>query len=157
MAYQLFWVIPKHSTSGHWRLIVDLSFPVDTSKNDGINPSLCSLAYARVEEVAKAEFEQGIGTELAKADIKAAYRLVPVHPQDRPLIAMQWQERVYLDTALPFGLQSAPKLFNALADAIERCTKNQGASQLWHYLDDFITIGRAGTGSVNLTRMFSIM
>ena len=54
--------------------------------------------------MAKAVFEQGIGAELAKADIKAAYGLVLVHPQDRPLIAMQWQERVYLDTALPFGL-----------------------------------------------------
>ena len=55
------------------------------------------------------------------------------------------EERVFLDTALPFGLRSAPKLFNALADAIEWCAKNQGASQLWHYLDDFITIGRACT------------
>ena len=76
----------------------------------------------------------GIGTELAKADIKAAYRLVPVHPQDRPLLAMEWQEKVYVDTALPFGLWLAPKLFNALADTLEWYTKEQGVRFLWHYL-----------------------
>ena len=39
-------------------------------------------------EVAQAVFDLGQGTELATADIKAAYWLEPVHPQDRPLHAM---------------------------------------------------------------------
>jgi hypothetical protein len=63
---------------------------------------------------------------------------------------MQWQGKVYVDTALPFDLRSAPKLFNALADAIEWLAKIQGASYLWHYLDDYITIGRASTGECTL-------
>ena len=54
---------------------------------------------------------------------------------------MQWPEKVYVDKALPFGLRSAPKLFNALADVIEWVAKNQGTSNLWHYLDDYITNG----------------
>ena len=158
MAQSAYWhisrfgVIPKQNKPGQWRLIVDLSFPEGASVNSGIDQSLCSLTYTKVEEVAQAVFDLGQGSELAKADIKAAYRLVPVHPQDRPLLAMQWQGKVYVDKALPFGLRSAPKLFNAIADAIEWVAKNQGASHLWHYLDDYITIGRAGTGECEFNK-----
>ena len=141
-----FGVIPKPNKPGHWRLIVDLSFPPGASVNDGINPELCSLKYTKVDEVAKVVQELGRGSELAKADIKAAYRIVPVHPQDRQLLAMKWQGDVYIDTALPFGLRSAPKLFNAVADALEWCVKEAGTKFLWHYLDDFITVGKAGSG-----------
>ena len=98
---------------------MDLSFPNNASVNMGIDPTLCSLSYTRVNEVAATVSQLGVGTELAKADIKSAYRLVPVHPDDRPLLAMQWEGMVYVDTALPFGLRSAPKIFNALADALE--------------------------------------
>ena len=93
--------------------------------------------------------ELGRGSELAKADIKAAYRIVPVHPQDCQLLAMKWQGDVYIDTALPFGLQSAPKLFNVIADALEWCVKEAGTKFLWQYLDDFITVGKAGSGEWN--------
>ena len=91
-----FGVIPKQHNPGHWRLIVDLSFPPGTSVNDDIDPALCSLKYTKVEEVANVIVQLGAGTKLAKADIKAAYRLVPVHPCDRPLLAMQWKEDVYM-------------------------------------------------------------
>ena len=37
----------------------------------------------------------GRGTLMAKADIEAAYRLVPVGPDDRPLLAMQWKGDVH--------------------------------------------------------------
>lgn len=140
-------VIPKHHRPDQWRLIVDLSFSPGASVNHGIDPALCSLQYTRVDEVAKTVTELGVSTKLPKADIKVVYRLMPVHPDDRPLwLAMEWQGKVFIDTALPFGLQSAPKIFNAVADDIEWCVKKEGAQFLWHYLDDFITVGRAGTG-----------
>ena len=33
----------------------------------------------------------GKGALMTKMDIESAYRLVPVHPHDRPLQAMEWQ------------------------------------------------------------------
>ena len=51
---------------------------------------------------------------------------------------------------LPFGLRSAPKLFNALADALEWIAKWLDIEFLWHYLDDFISTGRPGLGGVRL-------
>ena len=57
---------------------------------------------------------------------------------------MKWQGKLYVDTTLPFGLRSAPKIFNAVADAAQWIIQEMGARYLWHYLDDFITIGAAG-------------
>ena len=33
----------------------------------------------------------GAGCLLAKLNLREAYRAVPIHPQDRPLLAMQWE------------------------------------------------------------------
>ncbi len=44
-----FGVIPK-KVLGKWKLIIDLSSPENASVNDGIESSLCSSTYARVEE-----------------------------------------------------------------------------------------------------------
>ena len=92
--------------------------------------SLCSLSYASVDEAAS--FVTGEGTLLAKLDIKSAYRNVPVHPEDRLLLDLRWQGHV--DTCLPFGLCSAPKIFNATADALEWmiAQRSSGVVQLYY-------------------------
>lgn len=136
-----FGVIPKSHQPGKWRLIVDLSHPDGKSVNDSISSELCSLRYTRVDEVVRQLLQLGPGALMAKLDVKSAYRIVPVHPQDRSLLGMKWEDRVFVDRALPFGLRSAPKIFNALADALEQIVKDLGVQQLWHYLDDYITCG----------------
>ena len=103
-----FGAIPKKHQPGRWRLIIDLSSPLNQSVNDFIDPSLCSLSYASVEDAAAFVFKAGRGALLAKLDIKSAYRNIPVHPGDRHLLGMRWRDRVFMDTCLPFGLRSAP-------------------------------------------------
>ena len=61
----------------------------------------------------------GRGAVLAKLDVKAAYRLIPVHPDNRRLLGFEWQGSHYVDGMLPFGLRSAPIIFTAVADAME--------------------------------------
>ena len=78
-----FGCIPKKHQPGKWRLITDLSYPRGLSVNDAIDPKLCSLSYISVDKVARAAMSLGKGALLAKVDIKSAYRLVPVHPEDR--------------------------------------------------------------------------
>ena len=136
-----FGVIPKLHQPGKWRLIVDLSHPNGKSVNDGISSELCSLRYTRVDEVVRHLLQLGPGALMAKLDVKSAYRIVPVHLQDRPLLGMKWEDRVFVDRDLPFCLRSALKIFNALADAFEWIVKDLGMQQLWHFLDDFITCG----------------
>ena len=134
-----FGVIPKRNSSS-WRLILDLSSPEGWSVNDGIDPDLCSLSYVSIEDAARAIVESGPGSKLAKIDIKNAYRIVPVHPEDRLLLGMVWDEGLYVDAVLPFGLRSAPKVFTALADALEWVIRREGVQKLFHYLDDFLIV-----------------
>ena len=100
---------------GKWRLITDLSYPPGLSVNDGIDSNLCSLKYISVDRVAEVIASYQPEALLAKIDIESAYRLVPVHPLDCPL---QLGGAIYMDPMMPFGLCSAPKLFNAVVDAL---------------------------------------
>ena len=109
-------VIPKRQQPGKWRLIVDLSAPHGFSMNDDILEALCSLKYPSVQDGAKMALQLGRGVLMAKIDLQNAYRIVPVHPDDIGLLGVQGQ--VLVDTALPFSLRSAPKIFTALADGL---------------------------------------
>ena len=119
-----FGVIPKGHT-GKWRLIVDLSSPPGSSVNDGIDPTVCSLTYISVDTVAEKVAQLGQRTFLAKVDVKSAYRIVPVNPEDRMLLGVQWGGGTFLDIRLPFRLRSAPIIFTALADVLEWIVKQQ--------------------------------
>ncbi len=109
-----FGLVPKGHGSGKWRLIVDLSFPAGGSVNDGIGPALCSLQYTSVDTACQNILRLGQGANLAKFDVSGAFRTVHVHLDDRHLLGMQWRGHIYVDKVLPFGLRSAPKLYNAL-------------------------------------------
>ena len=91
-----------------------------------IDPALTSLSYTQVEQDAQAVLKLGPGT-----DVKSAFQVIPIHPDDRPLLGIL--------AALPFGLYSAPRLFNILVDALKWIAKRLGIEFLWHYLDNFIT------------------
>ena len=134
-----FGVIPKNHQQGKWHLIVDLSSPAGKSV-DGIPSDLCSLTYIRLEQVVQRVVDLGIGAKMAKFDVQSAYWLVPVHPEDRYLLGVSWNRQIYMDAALPFGLRSTPKIFTALAHAMEWNFKRNGIADTWHYLDDFITV-----------------
>ena len=137
-----FGVMPKGHNNGKWRLITDFSYPAGESVNDGIATEPCSLTYTKVhvEKVAGVAAQLGRGTHLAKIDIVLVYRLIPVHPGNRPLQAVEWRGNVYIDPMLPFGLRSAPKLFNAVADALEWYLRQRSSRQVSHYLDYFIVV-----------------
>ena len=140
-----FGAIPKKHQPGRWRLITDLSFPVGTSVNDAIDPRPCSMAYVSVDQVAGQALTLGKGSLLAKIDVKSAYRLIPICPSDRMQLGMRWNNAIYVDGKLPFGLRSAPKIFNALADGLEWCVSKEEVPYIYHYLDDFIVLGPPGS------------
>ena len=136
-----FGVIPKRNQENKWRLIVDLSSPTDQSINDGIDAYNCSMSYVTVDDIAASVLALGRGALLAKSDIKHAYRQIPVHPQDRILLGLQWQGQFYVDATLPFGLRSAPLIFSAVADAVEWVMRTSGVKHIFHYIDDFVIVG----------------
>ena len=82
-------VIPKRNRPNKWRLIVDLSSPDGQSVNDGMDRAQCSIKYASIDDAVQLIRGLGEGSLLAKLDLKDAYRIVPVHPDDRPLLGMR--------------------------------------------------------------------
>ena len=136
-----FGVIPKPHKPGKWRLIVDLSYPPGGSVNDGISTMDSSMVYSSLDDAAHLIASLGRNSCLAKIDICSAFRIIPVHPQDRSLLCMRWGEGIYVDSQLPFGLRSAPLIFNAYADALEWILRDHGCHHIIHYLDDFLVLG----------------
>ena len=65
--------------------------------------------------------------------------MVPIHPQDEPLCFM-WDDSVYTSKTLSFGLHSIPKIFSAIADAIQWVLNQKGIRNIIHYLDYYILV-----------------
>ena len=130
-------VVPKkHSTE--WRTIYHLSYPPGDSVNDHIPKDPYSLQYVRVDDAISILKSLGPGAYMAKTDLKSAFRIMPIHPDDWNLLGIYWQSRYYVDLYLPFGLRSSPFLFNQISDALEWILKNNyGLGHVIHILDDF--------------------
>ena len=77
---------------------------------------------------------------MSKLDIKSAFRNIPVHPSDWELLGMKWEGLYFFDMTLPFGLQSAPFLFDEFSSAVEWIIQNKltcNIPNVIHILDDF--------------------
>ena len=109
--------------------------------HDGIALEPCHVQLASVDDAIQHVVLLGHQSQMAKIDVAHAYRNIPVHPQDRWLLEMQWEERVYIDTVLPFGVRSALKIFCALSDALEWALNRQQVNHVVKYIDDFLIVG----------------
>ena len=99
-----------------------------------------------MDQAAQCIVALGKGAQLAKLDLESAYRMIPIHPDDRHLLGMRWKNEVWIDTALPFGLRSAPKVFNVMADCLHWFFEEDvPGCQVIHYLDDFLFMGPPGS------------
>ena len=99
------------------------------------------MRYASVSDAAAIIRHLGRGTLMAKMDLQNAYRVIPIHLDDHPLLAIKWENATYIDTGLPFGPHSAPKIFSAFADALALAMQSRGVVRQLHYLDDFLFVG----------------
>ena len=100
-------------------MIMHLSAPKDHSINDGIDKEDFAFHYSTIDDAVQLIHKQGIRARLAKRDIKSAFRMIPVCYEDRDLLGIFWREKFYIDRCLPFGLRSAPGIFNEYAEALE--------------------------------------
>ena len=65
-----FGVIPKKNKVNAWRLMLDLSFPLGHSVNDGIDKSEFPVCYAKVDDAIRLIVKLGKGALMAKVEIK---------------------------------------------------------------------------------------
>lgn len=77
-------------TDGSIRLIMDLSQPEGQSINEFISKEEFPTNYTPFDEATRIVRQLGRGCLLSKIDIKHAYRLLPVRPEDWPLLVYHW-------------------------------------------------------------------
>jgi hypothetical protein len=72
--------------------------------------------------------------------------MVPVATHEQWLLGFEWLSTPYAERCLPFGLSTAPFLFNLFAEGLhwilEACLELADGWLMHHYIDDFIVISR---------------
>jgi hypothetical protein len=125
------------------RVIHDLSFP---RGGDSINAGIADvyLPLASFGLAARAVRALGPGCLLIKLDVEAAYKQVPVRPEDWHLLGFMFEGKFYYERALPFGLRSSCRLWDMFAAALHFfCEHALGVSAphfVVHYVDDFLFV-----------------
>ena len=131
-------IVPKKSP-GEYRMIHHLSYPKGSSVNDGISDEYTSVHYASISDAIKCIKNCGVGSFLAKTDIKHAFRIIPIHPDDHHLLGMKWKGLYYYDKCMPMGCASSCRTFETFSTAIEWIAQHiLGISNIIHVLDDFL-------------------
>jgi hypothetical protein len=117
-------LIPKKEP-GSFRLIHDLSFPRNDSVNSHINKEHSEVVYDSIDTVVEKVKLCGRSCLMAKTDIANAYRIVPIHPDDRRLLGFSWpaadgKNYYYQDACLTMGLSMSCQLFTRFSNALQR-------------------------------------
>lgn len=133
--------VPKKNP-GEFRMIHHLSYPKENSINDFICEELATTRYARFDDAAKLLVQLGKSSLMAKTDIEAAYRLVPIHSLDHELLGIRWNNQYFYDTCLPFGASSSCAIFERFSSGLQYIAEMKlNINFMVHILDDFLILG----------------
>jgi len=134
-------------SDGSKRRIHHLSYPSGdpAAINNGIPTEYGAITYSTIEEAVEAIQYLGRDSILIKRDFESAFRHIPVSPLDSPLLGFQWKEQYYSELYLPFGLRTAPYLFNLFAEVFHWILETElsritPTAKVIHYLDDFLIV-----------------
>ena len=99
------------------------------------------MCYQTVDDAIKMTKLAGNNCWIFKADITAAFKVIPINPDFWQSFSVQWQGKCYVAVRLTFGCRSSPKIVDTLSEAL--CwilLNNYKVPFLVHLLDDFLTI-----------------
>ncbi|KAK6195007.1 hypothetical protein SNE40_000528 [Patella caerulea] len=150
--------VVEKKVAGTYRLIHHLSYPEGESVNDSIRNDFCTVQYSTIQNAIQVIKQLGRHSQLAKADIEAAYRIVPLHPSNFHFLGFIWKEKYYYDRCLPMGLSESCKLFERISSALEWIAVNKlGASGVVHVLDDFLFVERTVNNCTRTRQRFECL
>ena len=88
-------------------------------------------------------FKLGKWALMANRDLKSAFRLLPIHPDDFHLLGIKIDDKYYNDRMLPMGLSISCCLFEKISTFLHWLVCFKAINNtLDHYLDDFIFAGK---------------
>ena len=137
-------LVPKRQP-GQFRLIQHLSYPrtTGTSVNAGISREHSAVSYAGIGDAVSVIKRLGNGSYMAKTDIESAFRILPVHKDDYPLLGFSWKGKLYYDRCVAMGCASSCLTFETFSTALEWVARHKlGCTGVVHILDDFLFFGR---------------
>lgn len=78
-----------------------MSYPKENSVNDFIDEKVCAVKYSSFDQVLDMISGLGKSQELAKIDIRQAFRLIIINPSDFDLLGIMLDDKYYVDKCLP--------------------------------------------------------
>ena len=120
-------LVPKKN--GKMRLVIDLSL-----LNPWLDCPTFSLDHAQVIREALAQHMWA-----TSIDLSDAYLHIPVNPKYWKYLVFQIGNRRFQFMVLPFGLNTAPRVFSAVMKALKRWARLNGML-LFQYLDDWLLL-----------------
>lgn len=139
-------VVPKKDPNTY-RLIHHLSYPHGNSVNDFIDPKLATVQYSTFDQAVTMVRILGPGCLMAKTDIDSAYRIIPIHHSDYPLLGFRFQGMYYYDRSLPMGASSSCAIFDRFSSGLKWIAEEKlSIKHILHILDDFLIMGPKNSG-----------
>ena len=124
------------------RILLDLSFPIGNSVNDGIQKDAymgwpAKLTFPKVDDFTFRIYSLGLGCMMFKIDLSRYFRQLPLDPGDYSLIGYIINRQIYFDKVLPMGMRSAPYIAQRVTNAIAHI-HSRVKFFLLNYVDDFV-------------------
>ena len=126
--YSGLFLVPKKG--GSFRPVIDLSH---------LNKFIANEHF-QMENLMCIKHLLNVNEYMVKLDLKDAYLTVGVHPESQKFLRFVWQGQTYQFLALPFGLNTAPRIFTKLLKPVVAYLRTQNI-RLLVYLDDILIIG----------------
>ena len=129
--------------SANRRVILDLSFPVGQSVNDGVAKdkylnTYFHLNYPSVDSIVNSLKSMGPDAMIYKIDISRAFRHIRIDPGDLDLLGLQHQQ-LFIDRTLPFGFRHGSVFFQCCIDAVRFIMRDTFKfPYLYNYIDDLV-------------------
>ena len=141
---------------GQFRLIHNLSYPYDSSSiNSNIPDSSKKVHYTSVRDAIKLLLNLPHGAYTAKTDIRDAFRIIPIRPEDHPKLGICFQKRYYYDKCLPQGCASSCYIFETFTTAIQNIFLSYYPhAKMLHMLDDFLILAATSEECDHLLKKF---
>ena len=130
----------KDSESRH--ILMDLSWPVGYSVNDGIAKDYylgfrTKLQFPTIDIMAKCVSELGTSARMFKINLNQYFRQLRIDPFNHSLLCFSWNQEIFFNVMAPMGLRSAPYFAQRVSNAI-RYVHNTVGYFLFNYIDDFL-------------------
>ena len=125
-----------------------MSSPLNHSINSEIPEEYKRVTYLSFVQLCNLIYNIGINGYIWTIDAEDAYYRIPVNKKYYHLLGIKWRNKYIFFKCLPFGLSTAPSIYNQFADGLKWACEHHYPNTFYskitnsfnidHYLDDFV-------------------